>query len=173
PAAHEPAVGLELRLARTAQADAALLALEVGPAADEPRGEMLVLRELDLELTFERRGSLREDVEDQTVAVEDSRLERDLEIALLSGFQRLVDEDELRVRRPRAGRDLFDLAAADEVFRIGTIASRLNFGYDFGSGGLRERAELLGLVLVTGTVQANVEQKRAFATARTIKQPCL
>jgi hypothetical protein len=101
---------------------------------------------------------LREDVEDQTVAVEDSRLERDLEIALLSGFQRLVDENELRVRSARASRDLFDLAAADEIFRIGPIASRLNFGYDFGSRGFRERAELLGLVFVTRTVESNVEQ---------------
>ncbi len=60
-----------------------------------------------------------------------------------------------------------------KYFGSGPIASRLNFGDDFGSRGFRERAELLGLVLVTGTFQADVEQKRAFATARTIKQPCL
>ena len=61
----QPAVGLELRLAGTAHADAALLALEVGPAAHQAAGDVLQLRELDFELALEAAGALREDVEDQ------------------------------------------------------------------------------------------------------------
>ena len=84
PLADEPAVGLELRFAGTAQADAALLALEVGPAAHEARGECSCCASSTCELAFERCGALREDVEDQPVAIEHARLERDLEIALLA-----------------------------------------------------------------------------------------
>src|SRR5690606_15800142 len=75
-------VGLELRLAGTAQADAALLALEVSPTAHEASGHVLELRQLDLELALERRGTLREDVENQAVAVEHARFDLALDIAL-------------------------------------------------------------------------------------------
>src|SRR6516164_11844342 len=119
---------------------------------------MLVLRELDLELAFERRGTLREDVEDQPVAIEHARLESNLEIALLAGLERLIDQNELGVGRARSVSDLLDLAAADEVLRIGPVPTRLNLGDDLRAGGFRECAELLGLVFVTGTVQADMEQ---------------
>src|SRR5207244_866045 len=73
---HEATVGLELGFSRSTQTDAALLSLEVGPAADQTRRQMLVLSELDLELAFEGCCTLREDVEYKTVAVEDARLQR-------------------------------------------------------------------------------------------------
>ena len=155
--AHEPPVGFELRLAGPAQADTALLPLEVGPAADEPRSEVLVLRELDLQLAFERRGALREDVEDQAVAVEHARLQRQLEVALLPGAQRLVHEDQLGLRFARARADLVDLAATDEVFGVGPVPPRLDFADDARAGGFRERAELLGFVVETRSVQADVK----------------
>ena len=63
--ADEAAVGFELRFAGTAQADAALLPLEVGPAAHQAGGDVLELRELDFELAFVAARALREDVEDQ------------------------------------------------------------------------------------------------------------
>ena len=81
--ADQAAVGLELRLARAAQADAALLPLEVGPAADEARRQVLELRELDLQLALGAARALREDVEDQAHAVDDAAFERPLEVALL------------------------------------------------------------------------------------------
>ena len=71
----QAAVGLELRFAGTAQADAAALALEVGPAAHQARGHVLELRELDLQLAFVAARALREDVEDQAGAVEHAALE--------------------------------------------------------------------------------------------------
>src|SRR5690606_11722049 len=94
--AEQAAVRLELRLARPSEADAALLPLEVGPAADEPGGQMLELRQLDLQLTFEACGALGKDVEDQPIAIEHARLERALEVPLLAGRQCTVHEHELR-----------------------------------------------------------------------------
>ena len=55
PAPCEPAVGLELRLARAARADAAAEPLEVLPHAAHARQVVLELRELDLELALGAR----------------------------------------------------------------------------------------------------------------------
>src|SRR4029078_10797841 len=59
PPAGDPAVGLELRLARAARPDAAAEALEVLPHAAHARQVVLELRELDLQLPFRACRSLR------------------------------------------------------------------------------------------------------------------
>src|SRR5205085_1320145 len=88
-----PAVELELGLARTAgRAEATALALEVGPAAHQARGEMLQARQLDLQLALARVRALREDLEDQLGAAEHAPVERELQVALLGG-RKLVVED--------------------------------------------------------------------------------
>ena len=99
----DPAVGLELRLARARACRrrprarrAAAEALEVLPHAAHARQVVLELRELDLELALGADGVLREDVEDQLRAVDDARVERVLERALLVGLELVVDE-----QRPR------------------------------------------------------------------------
>ena len=81
--ADQPAVGLELRLAGTAQADTALLPLKVGPAADQARGQMLQLGQLDLQLALVALGALRKDVEDQAGTVEHPHIQALFQIALL------------------------------------------------------------------------------------------
>ena len=81
PAPRQPPVGLELRLAGAARADAAAEPLEVLPHAAHARQVVLELRELDLELALGAAGVLGEDVEDQLRAVDDARLERVLERA--------------------------------------------------------------------------------------------
>ena len=111
-----------------------------------------MLRELDLQLAFERRGALREDVEDQPVAVEHARLQHQLEVALLARAQRLVHEDQLGLRLARARGDLVDLAAADEILGIGPFAPRLDFADDARAGGFRQCAEFLGFVVETRSV---------------------
>ncbi len=91
-AAREPAVGLELRLARAAGADAAAEALEVLPHAAHPRQVVLQLRELDLQLPLGAHGMLGEDVEDQLRAVDHAGVESVLERALLGRVELVVDE---------------------------------------------------------------------------------
>ncbi len=97
--ADQPPVGLELGLARPAHADAALLPLEVGPAAHQPRRQVLELRQLDLELALRAVRALREDVEDQAGAVDDAAFERALEVALLRPGQRVIEDDEVGAGR--------------------------------------------------------------------------
>ena len=62
------------------------------PHPAHPREVVFELRELDLELSLGADGVLGEDVEDQLRAVDDSRLERVLERALLRRAELVVDE---------------------------------------------------------------------------------
>ena len=101
--AEQAAVGLELRFAGTAIADAATaLALEVGPAAHQARGDVLELRELDFELAFVAARALREDVEDQSRAIEHAALDELFEIAFLRGRQRMIEQHHVGVRAAAA-----------------------------------------------------------------------
>ena len=70
PVAGEAPVGLDLRLARAAGADAAAEPLQVRPQAPHAREVVLELRELDLELALRRVRVRGEDVEDDRRAVD-------------------------------------------------------------------------------------------------------
>ena len=81
--ADPPAIGLELRFAGAARADAAAQPRQRGGRADEPRQQVLQLRELDLQLAFARPRAPREDVEDELRAIDDLAVERLLEVPQL------------------------------------------------------------------------------------------
>ena len=51
----------------------------------------------DFELALEAARALREDVENQSVAIEHSPLDELLEVALLAGRERVIDEHDVRV----------------------------------------------------------------------------
>ena len=104
--AREAAVGLDLGLARSAGADAAVHAsraqpLEVGPEPAHAREVVLELGELDLELALGRAGVVGEDVEDDRRAVDHRHVELLLEVALLARQQLVVAGHEVGVRSPR------------------------------------------------------------------------
>ena len=87
--ARQAAVGLDLRLARAAGADAAdaaagAQALEVRPQAAHAGHVVLELGQLDLELALGRVGVDGEDVEDHRRAVDHRHAELLLEVALLA-----------------------------------------------------------------------------------------
>ena len=81
--ADDPAVGLELGLARTAQTDAAADTRQVGPHPGEPRQQVLELRQLDLQLRLVAARAGGEDVEDDLGPVHHPDLERPLEVGAL------------------------------------------------------------------------------------------
>ena len=64
-------IGFELGLAGPSRADAAAEPRERGTGPDQPRQQVLELRELDLQLPLAGAGPAREDVEDQLRAIDD------------------------------------------------------------------------------------------------------
>ena len=107
--ADQPPVGLDLRLAGAAEeAEAAALALEMGPGPHQPALLVVEMGELDLQPPFPRPRALAEDLEDQPGAVEHLGVPRRLEVALLHRRQRMIDDDQpgllgahQRLRAPR------------------------------------------------------------------------
>ena len=117
-------------------------ARQVGPGARQPWQQVLELRQLDLQLALEAARALREDVEDQRAAVDDLAAERLLEVALLCGRERVVEDDDVGGRRSSERLHLLDLAAADEGRRM-DAAQRLDGLADHGDAGrVREPLQL-------------------------------
>lgn len=118
-------VKLQLGLAGTPQADrTTALAFKVGPAAHQARRHVLELGQLDLQLAFVRAGTLREDVQNQASAVDDTTLGQFLKIALLHRTQHMVDQDQVGIKRMAVLAKFLGLAGTDEIARIGTFDSR-------------------------------------------------
>ena len=112
--ARQPAVGLDLGLARAPGADAAdaaarAEALEMRPQAAHAGHVVLELGELDLELALGRVGVAGEDVEDHRGAVEHRQVELGLEVALLAGVSS-SSATTVGVRRLQQRLELVDLA---------------------------------------------------------------
>ena len=141
--ADEASVGLELRLAGAAGADGAFEPLEVAPLAGEPRQEVLVLRQLDLEAAFAGPGTFGEDVEDEGSAVEDLDLEGVFQLALLRRAELVVEDDDGAVESAALRLYLRQLALADVVRRMGVRQLLDGAADDAGAGGIGEEGELI------------------------------
>src|SRR6185437_16584488 len=88
---------------------AAALALEMGPGPHQPAPLVFEMRELDLQRALARRRPLAEDVEDEPGAVDHLAVPSALEIALLHGRERRIDDhdgDALPGDRAAGGLDL-------------------------------------------------------------------
>jgi hypothetical protein len=59
-------------------------ALEVGPATHQAAADVFQLRQLNFELALVAPRTLREDIEDEAIAIEHAALDQLLEIALLA-----------------------------------------------------------------------------------------
>ena len=82
--ADQAAVGFDLGFAGTAEeAEAAALALKMGPASDQPAALIGEMGELDLQAPFPRLRAFAEDFQDERGAIEHLRVPRLLQIALL------------------------------------------------------------------------------------------
>lgn len=113
--ADHPAVGLDLRFAgATEKAEAAALALEMGPAAHQPSCLIIEMRQLDLQSSFGCRGALAENFEDEAGAVDHLDLEPLFQIALLDGREAAIDDQQFGLLILQAVRDDLDLSPAEQ-----------------------------------------------------------
>src|SRR5690606_32019156 len=107
----EAPVRLDLSLTRTAEeAVATALALQVGPAPDQPALLISEVSQLDLEPTFPRPGPAPEDLQDKAGAIEHLRVPGSLQVALLDGRDGVIDYDEVRFMPGDKLFQLLDLA---------------------------------------------------------------
>ena len=120
--ADQPAVGFELSFAGTARADRALHAFEVRPLTGQPRQQVLMLGERDLDRAFAGSRALRKDIQNQRGAVDDLAVESFLEIALLGGRELVVADHDGGAEVVAHGGDLLNLALADPGARVGVRA---------------------------------------------------
>ncbi len=153
------AVELDLGFAgAAARADAAALALQVGPAAHEAGAEVLQPGEFDLELALVAPRALREDLEDEQGAVGDRQFEMSLEVALLGRAEGLVEQHFHRAVHLREHADFIGLAAADEQRGIGRLALAGQPGHGSEARGLRQQAQLFQLGVEMGKAEIHPHQ---------------
>ncbi len=138
-----PAIGLELGLAGASRPDAAAQPRQRLARSDEPRQEILQLRELDLQLPFPRARAAREDVEDELRAVDDLAAERLLEIAQLRRAQLVVEDDDVDAQFVARRGQRLHFAAAEERRRVGPRALLQHAQDDGRAGGRGEAGKLV------------------------------
>ncbi len=142
-------------------ADAAALTLEVAPAPDQPRRQVLQARELDLQLAFVALGARAEDLENQHRAIGDRDSEMALEVALLRRRQGLVEQHGLGLVHRDQLLQLVGLAGADEERRVGGLAARDDAGDRDVAGRLGQQRQLVErLVEMLLAAEVDADQDR-------------
>ena len=123
---------------------------------------MLQLRQLHFELALEAARALREDVEDQAVAIEHAPLDELLEIALLARRERVIDENDVGLAAAARRAQLLGLAAAHEIARIGPLAPAGHGGHRQRAGGDGQLREFLQVLRIDRGAQSQAHQYGAL-----------
>ena len=160
--ARQPAVGLDLALARAPGADSGAEALQVGPQPAHPREVVLELRQLDLQHALGAVRVVGEDVEDDRRAVDHRHADGLLEIALLARQQLVVARDEVGVGVLDRLLELGELALAEVAVGIGLRTLLGHLADDGRTGGAQQLAQLAEV----GLLRPGGDAERALAGAR-------
>src|SRR5580698_2979093 len=122
--ADQAAVGLDLRLARSAhETKSAALALEMSPRPHQTAALVVQVRQFDLKRSFFGFGAAPEDFENESGAIEDLGVPGLLQVALLDRRQRAVHDHEFGLVTRDETCDLLDLTLA-EIGRGRDLADR-------------------------------------------------
>jgi hypothetical protein len=160
PVARQPAVGLDLRLARAPGADPAPEPLEVGPEPAHPRQVVLELGELHLELSLGAVGVVGEDVEDHRGAVDHRHAELGLEVSLLARGQLIVAGDQVGVHAVQRPLQLGELAATQVSVRIGLRPHLDHLTGRRDAGGAQQLLELGERLAILLRARGDPDRKR-------------
>ena len=139
----------------------------MGPLPRQSRLQIAQLSDLDLQLTLEGTGALREDIENQLAAIDDTDFELVLQIARLCGAQGVVENRQGRRLLMRQIAHFGGLAAADKGPWIDGFEPLLYLSGDFGTGGFGERTEFGQRVLGSDAVGGSgfdTDENRPFGT---------
>src|SRR5690606_2718558 len=112
---NQPAVEFELRFTGAAdKAERAALTLQMRPGTDKARALIIEMGKLDLKRAFARLRPLAEYFENKARPVDDLDLPAALEIALLDGRYRPVDDDNVDFRAADELAEFVDLPLAEQ-----------------------------------------------------------
>jgi hypothetical protein len=146
PPPDDPAVGLELGLARSSETDTTADTREVGPHAGESRQQVLELGQLDLKLGLVAPSPGREDVEDDLGPVHHPDLELALQIGPLHRRQLLVYHDERGTGVGDRVFDLLDLPLSDQSGGIGRNDLLRHPGHHVCAGRVHQLSQLIHML---------------------------
>ncbi len=122
--ADQAPVGLDLRFARAAhEAEAAALALKMGPRPHQSAALIIQMRELNLKCAFFGFGATSKNLQNEPGTIEDLGAPGLLEIALLDRRQRAIHDHELGLLAGGQTRDLLNFAFA-QIGRRPDLANR-------------------------------------------------
>ena len=134
PLLDEPAIDLELFLARPTHADPHLEARQMGPQLLEPRQRILQLRQLHRQAGLVGAGPRGEDVEDHLGAVKNLRLQLLLEVADLGRREVVVEDHDVGVVVGDEPGQLRHLPLAEIGRLIGALTPLRHLGDDLRPG---------------------------------------
>ena len=145
--AYFPAVALELRLARTAGADAAAQAGHLGTASGQPGQEIVELSQFHLQPALPGPRMLGEDIQYQLRAVEDGPLQRPFQVAMLRCRQIVVEQDEVATFFGGPRLDLEEFAGSEQRRRRRTLLRLQDLADHLGPGASSQFSQLVQRLL--------------------------
>ena len=141
----------------------------MSPATNQPGGKMIKLCQFDLQFAFRTLRTLRKDVEDQAGSINHAALQRTLQIALLSGRQRVIENDKIGFVCSNLGRYFLDLALAGVGRRIGAMPSPENLATNDSPGRFGKQVHFFKLLAHIATTKIELDDDRTFASGRAFK----
>ena len=147
PHADHAAVELNLLLTRAARLPkAAALALQMGPAAHKPRGKVLEPSQLHLQTSFTALRASAKDFENELGSIKNRHLDAPLDVALLSGGKRDVEDNAVCTRLARKLAQLLNFSRAEKSCGIGPFAPGLHEAAGLEPVRSDEQAQLFGRI---------------------------
>jgi hypothetical protein len=171
---HAP-IQLDLLFARTAaNANSAPLTLEVSPAPDESRLQVLEPRKLNLQLAFVTAGAPGKDVKDQFGSIHDGNLPQPVQVALLNRRYFMAEKDKTDpVERKRLA-DVIGLSRPDTQGRVDTRSAHdepLDWFQTRRAGKRVELVKGLGAAATITGCDANEQASRVWGLSVQFSSP--